>query len=187
MTPPPVSHTYHSSPHMKFNFWLGTYLEHTPGLESGDNGTLRMDLDNAPQPDLYLMIPADRGGQARIDEENYVEGAPEWIGEVSASSASYDLHAKLNAYRRNGVREYVVWRTFDSEIDYFIFRAGRFDRLPPGPDGIYRSELFPGLWLDPSAFLAGLHAGIANTVRQGVAATPEHAAFAARVKPPMLP
>ena len=182
MPPPAVSHTFHSEPHSDFIGWLSFYKAFTPGVVSGDNGSLRMDLDNMPQPDAYLMIPESRGGQARIDDDNYVAGAPELIGEISASSASYDLHAKLNAYRRNGVREYVVWRTYDIEIDYFILRSGKFDRLLPGPDGLIRSEIFPGLWLDPYALMSGELAGVMKAVQLGCA-TPEHAAFAARVKP----
>ena len=182
MPPPAVSHTFHSEPHSDFNGWLWCYKCATPGVRSGDNGSLRMDLDNMPQPDAYLMIPEKRGGQAKVDDENYVAGAPELVGEISASSASYDLHSKLNAYRRNGVREYVVWRTYDNEIDYFILRDGNFARLEAGPDGLIRSEIFPGLWLDPYALMSGDLAGVSKAVQLGTA-TPEHAAFAARVKP----
>src|SRR4051812_13988373 len=108
--PPPVSHTDHSAPHFDLITWLGQYRVATPGFSGGDNGSLRLDLDNMPQPDAYLLILPSHGGQARIDEDGYVVGAPELVAEVAASSASYDLDVKLNAYRRNGVREYIVWR-----------------------------------------------------------------------------
>jgi len=35
-------------------------------------------------------------------------------------SASFALHTKLHVYRRNGVREYVVWRVLDQQLDWFV-------------------------------------------------------------------
>ena len=97
-------------------------------MRGGDNATLRLDLDNEPQPDGYLRLLPECGGQARL-VDGYVTGAPELIVEIAASSASYDLHEKLNAYRRNGVREYVVWRVWDQAVDWFVLRGGRFEPL----------------------------------------------------------
>jgi Uma2 family endonuclease len=129
---------------------------------------LRLDLDNAPQPDCYLRLLPEHGGQARL-VEGYVQGAPELIAEIAASSASYDLHDKLNAYRRNGVREYVVWRVWDRAIDWFVLREGRFDRHPPDDDGVYRSLTFPGLWLDVQAVIAGDMGRVLDVLNQGLA------------------
>jgi Uma2 family endonuclease len=106
--PPPISHEFHSRPHLQMCSFVGAYIIGTPGIDGGDSGSIRLDLDNMPQPDTYLFIEPGRGGQARLSDDGYVEGAPEWIGEVSASTASYDLHAKLNVYRRNGVQEHLV-------------------------------------------------------------------------------
>jgi Uma2 family endonuclease len=177
--PSPVTHTHHGNPHFNFIGWLNGYTMYTPGVEGGDNGSLRLDLDNEPQPDAYLIIRPDHGGQVRI-EEGYIVGAPEWVGEVSASSVSIDLHAKLNAYRQNGVREYVVWRVFDRTIDWFVLREGQFTPLPLGADGLYRSEVLPGLWLDPVALINGNMLALHQLIQQAVA-MPEHAAFVARL------
>ena len=57
---------------------------------------------------------------------------------------SYDLHAKLHVYRRNGVREYIVWRVLEREIDWFVLRAGQYERLPVDAQGLLRSQVFPG-------------------------------------------
>jgi Uma2 family endonuclease len=179
----PVNHERHGRPHFRLIGWLDRYVEATPGVDGGDNSSLRLDLDNMPQPDAFLYVLPTRGGQARIDEDDYIEGAPELVAEVASSSVSYDLHAKLHAYRRNGVREYVVWRVRDQTIDWFVLREGRFELLQPGPDGVYRSEVFPGLWLDPAALIRGDRATMARAVQQGLA-TPEHAAFVARLQPP---
>ena len=120
------------------------------------------------------------GGQARISADDYVELAPELVGEVSASSASFDLHTKLHVYRRNGVREYLVWRVQDRQFDWFVLRAGEFQLLKPGADGILRSEVFPGLWLDAAALLRGDMPQVLATVQQGTA-SPEHAEFVRRL------
>jgi len=117
-------------------------LGQTPGVACGDNGTVLLDLDNEPQPDTFMRILPRYGGQSG-DRGDYVEGAPELIAEVAASSASYDLHDKLRAYRRNGVREYVVWRVWDNEIDWFVLREGTYERLAPTADGLYHSEVSP--------------------------------------------
>ena len=128
-----------------------------------------------PQPDCLLMRLPEFGGQADI-VDGYIEGAPEWVGEVSSSTVSLDLHAKLNVYRRNGVQEYFVWRTQDEAIDWFVLREGQFERLPPDADGILRSRQFPGLWLDPEAMTSGRLKQVIEVLQQGLA-SPEHAAF----------
>jgi hypothetical protein len=165
----------HGYQHSLLMVWAGMYQIETGGVLVGDNSSVRMDLDNEPQPDCLLMRLPEFGGQAEI-VDGYIEGAPEWVGEVSASTVSFDLHAKLNAYRRNGVREYVVWRVLDEEIDWFVLRAGQFERLAPGADGVLRSEQFPGLWLDPAAMVSGEMKRVLAVLRLGLE-SPEHAEF----------
>jgi Uma2 family endonuclease len=177
----PVRVRRHARPHGQLMTWIGTYAAGTPGLLAADNATIRLDLDNEPQPDVFLLIEPECGGQARISEDDYVEDAPELVGEVAASSVSIDLGKKLHVYRRNGVREYIVWRMRDRAIDWFVLREGRYESLAPGADGLLRSEVFPGLWLDPAALLRGDLATVLAVVRQG-AESPEHAAFAARLQ-----
>jgi len=178
--PSPVTHTHHGNPHFNLIGWLSGYTMHTPGVEGGDNSTLRLDLDNAPQPDAYLIILPTHGGQVRIDAEGYIVGAPELIAEVSATSVSMDLHGKLNAYRRNGVKEYVVWRVLERAIDWFVLRAGRFDPLPM-IGAHYHSEIFPGLRLDPDALINGDMVRVSQVLQMGLA-TPEHAAFVTQLQ-----
>lgn len=170
----------HASPHMDLVGWLSFYKGFTPGVTGGADGTLRLDLKNRPQPDAYLRILETHGGQARLSEDNYVVGAPELTAEVAASSVSYDLHDKAEVYRRNGVREYLVWRIEDRQLDWSALRRGKYRPLPPGADGIIRSVVLPGLWLDPVALLAGDIARVLEVLRQGIA-DPEHAAFLDRL------
>jgi hypothetical protein len=178
--PSPVSDENHGAPHFDLITWMGVYRSATPGVRGGDNSTLRLDVDNEPQPDAHLIILPSHGGQVRR-EGGYIVGAPELVAEVAASRASIDLHAKLNAYRRNGVREYIVWRVYDRAIDWFILHEGRYDRLAPNNLGVYQSQVLPGLWLDPAPLIAGDMLAVLQMLQQGLA-TPEHAAFVARLQ-----
>ncbi len=179
--PSPVSFDNHAGPHFDLITWLGTYRAATSGVRGGDNGSLRLDLDNEPQPDAFLLILPGHGGQARIDQDGYVAGGPELIAEVAASSASYDLHDKLDAYRRNEVREYIVWRVLDQAIDWFVLREDRYQPLPKDEAGPYKSEVLPGLWLNSAALVRGDMASVLQILQQGLA-SPEHAAFVARLE-----
>jgi len=178
--PAAVRHEGHGRQHSILNGWLALYVANTPGVEASDNATVRLDLDNEPQPDLLLRLPESLGGQSRVDADGYIEGPPELVAEIVASSAAYDLHQKLNVYRRHSVREYIVWRVLDEEIDWLILREGRFDALPLDPAGIYKSEVFPGLWLDAAALLRGDQAAMLNVLNEGLA-SPEHAEFVERL------
>jgi Uma2 family endonuclease len=177
----PVSFGDHAGPHFDLIGWLGLYRIFTPDVCGGGHGTLRLDLNGRPQPDAFLFIPPGRGGQARIDEDDYIVGAPELVAEVAASSVSYDLHDKFDAYRSAGVREYVVWRVYDREIDWFVLRDGQFVRLALAANGLYHSEVFPGLWLDPAALMRGDLAALLQIAQQG-AQSPEHGEFVRRLR-----
>jgi Uma2 family endonuclease len=176
--PSPVRIRHHASPHSDLMACLGVYRIHTPGVRCADNGTLRLDEANEPQPDAALWV--EHGGRAQIDADDYLAGAPELVAEVSASRVGAALGQRLEAYRRNGVREYLVWRADDAAIDWFVLRNGQYDRLPPA-GGVYRSEAFPALWLDPAALVAGDLPAMNRVLQEGLA-SPEHAAFVARLQ-----
>ncbi len=178
--PSPVRLDQHGDPHSCLIGWLWVYRAGTPGVRSGDNSSLRLDMSNMPQPDGLLIIRPEHGGQVRIGADGYVEGGPDLIAEVSASTADRDLGEKQEAYRRNEVREYIVWRVVDQTVDWFVLRSKQYERLAPGTDGILRSLVFPGLWLDPSALTAGDSARVLAVLQQGIGST-EHAEFVARL------
>ena len=169
----------HGAPHLVAMFWLGAFLTNTPGVTGGIDTTIRLDLDNRPQPDGHLRIRTEFGGRARVSEDRYLVGAPELVVEIARSTVSYDLHDKLNAYRRNEVLDYVVWRVDDGEVDWFVLRQGRYERLGL-IEGIYKSPTLPGLWLDPEALVREDYAAVLAVVQRGLA-SPEHAAFVARL------
>jgi Uma2 family endonuclease len=179
--PSPVRHPEHGRPHFNVISWLGRYCDATPGMDGGDNSSLRLELDNEPQPDAFLMILPSHGGRAYIDEDGYVAVGPEFIVEVAASSVSYDLHAKRNAYQRSGVQEYLVWRVLDGAFDWLVLRGGEYEPLSPDARGIYRSEVLPGLWLDAPALIRGDRSAVVRTLEQGLASE-AHAAFVSRLE-----
>ncbi|MFY7806935.1 MAG: Uma2 family endonuclease [Limnoraphis robusta] len=170
----PLRYRNHGQPHAQIMGWLLTYVANTPGVGIADNTTVRLDADNEPQPDALLRIEV--GGQSRISEDDYVEGAPELIVEIAASSASIDLHDKLKAYRRNQVQEYLVWRVYDGEFDWYRLTEGEYKLLNVNADGILCSQVFPGLWLDVSALLSGDLAKVLAVCQQGLT-TVEHQQF----------
>jgi hypothetical protein len=170
----PVSTDYQGEPHADVITWLGHYRALTPGIQLADNATVRLDDDNEPQPDGLLRIRPEFGGRT-LTVDGYVGGGPELSAEVSASSASYDLHDKLEVLWRHGVQEYVVWRVYDAAVDWFVRGTQGYEPLP-AEKGIYKSRVFPGLWLDVNAMLAGNMAPVLAILQQGLA-TPEHAAF----------
>ena len=170
----PLRAQAHGSPHGDIMGWLWTYKAATPGTDLYDNPTVRLDADNEPQPDAVLRIATN--GQSWISSDDYIEGAPELIVEIAASSASYDLHDKLRVYRRNGVQEYIVWRTYSQQIDWFYLEDGEYKLQTSDATGTLRSQQFPGLWLAVSALLSGHLAEVLQTLQQGIA-TPAHQTF----------
>ena len=175
----PVSHTNHGRPHQSFGGLLFTYQTYTPLVDGGDNSTTTLDLENAPQPDLLLRIDEKAGGSSR-EVGDYLEGPPELVVEIAASSASIDLNQKKRAYRRNGVKEYVVWRTLANEIDWFILDGGDFVLNTPAEDGLLKSRVFPGLWLDAAALVKQDLPAVRTAVEAGCKSE-EHAAFVKRL------
>jgi Uma2 family endonuclease len=174
----PVRAKQHGKPHARIMGWLGTYEAATPGVEALDNTTVLLDTDNEPQPDALLRI--ETGGQSRINKDDYVEGTPELIVEIAASSASYDLHEKLKVYRRNQVQEYLIWRVYDHQFDWFRLQQGEYIQLQPNADNIICSQIFPGLWLDKTVLLGGDLGKVLTVVQQGLA-SPEHENFISRL------
>jgi len=169
----PLRFSSHGEPHADVITWLGVYKATTPGVKLADNATTRLDADNELQPDALLRIET---GQSRISADDYVEGAPELIVEIAASSASIDLHEKFKVYRRNQVQEYLVWQVYESQFNWFRLTNGEYIQLSANADGIICSQVFPGLWLDTSALLAGNLARVLEVLQQGLL-TPEHKSF----------
>lgn len=144
----------HGDQHGFLATWLGFFAASHGELRMNPETTVRLDMDNEPQPDVLLRRVPESGGSSSL-VGGYIVGAPELVAEVSASSVSRDLFEKLNAYRRNGVQEYIVWRVKDGEIDWFSLEGGAYVRMPADERGVIHSKVFPGLRLTVAAMLAG--------------------------------
>ncbi len=169
----------HSVAHAPVIMWLLYYAEQTPGLLVGDNATAVLGRKSEPQPDAFLRILPVFGGRTRV-KKKLLHGAPELLAEVSHATRYVDLGPKLKDYQRAGVLEYVVRALEPDEIFWFT-RGGKAPvPRPSGEDGLYRSVNFPGLWLDPQALIRGDGRRLRAVVDLGCA-TPEHAAFVARL------
>jgi Uma2 family endonuclease len=166
----------HGQPHGRITGWLFSYEAMTPGVALGVEPTVRLDLDNEPQPDAVLIIIPEAGGQTRISEDDYIEGPPELVVEIAASSVAIDLHGKKQAYRRNGVREYIVWQVLDQELSWFSLEQGEYLELLPNEEGILKSRVFPGLWLAVNELLTGNMQVVLNVLQAGLQSV-EHADF----------
>lgn len=176
----PVKHKRHSKPHSQIITWLGVYSATTPGTETGDNGSMKLDDESAPQPDAILRILTECGGQSREDAEDYLQGAPELVVEVAGSSVSYDTHIKKEVYSQAGVQEYIVWRARDQALDWFRLEDHNYVPLEPDANGVIASRVFPGLRLAVPALLKGDLAAVLTELQNGLA-SPAHAAFVSQL------
>lgn len=90
------------------------------------------------------------------------------------------MHDKKRAYRRNGIREYIVWQMFENKLDWFSLKEGEYVPLAPDEAGVVQSQVFPGLWLPVPALLAGDMAKVLAVLQSGLN-SPEHAEFVKRL------
>ena len=177
----PVTMDMHAEPHFDLVGWLWHYRAYTPGVQGGDNATLILPVGMAqPQSDACLRIRPDHGGRTKT-RKGYVAGGVELAAEVAASSVSFDFNEKHAAYEQNGIIEYVVWRVEDREIDWFYLKRGKYQHLPLTKDGLYKSKVFPGLWLDAAPMIAGDMVKVLEVGQQGIA-SPEHRRFVDKLR-----
>jgi Uma2 family endonuclease len=176
----PLRFQRHAEPHAKLMIWLGNYQIYTPGIKLGIEPTIRLDQDNEPQPDGVLLIDESLGGKSRITDDDYIEGAPELVAEIAASSAAYDLYDKKKAYKRNGIQEYLVWQSLENKLDWFGLHDSEYILLQPDTEGIIKSQVMPGLWLSVTALLAGDMVKVLEVLQTGLN-SPEHTEFLRRL------
>ncbi|MBY5307497.1 Uma2 family endonuclease, partial [Aphanizomenon flos-aquae CCAP 1446/1C] len=132
------------------------------------------------QPDGVLLIDESLGGKSRITDDDYIEGAPELVAEIAASSAAYDLYDKKKAYKRNGIQEYIVWQSLENKLDWFGLHDSEYILLQPDVEGIIKSQVMPGLWLSVTALLAGDMVKVLEVLQTGLN-SPEHREFLQRL------
>ena len=174
----PLGRAHGKSSNM-MSLWVGLYSCSTPGVEALDNASVALDDQSEVQPDTILRIKPDHGGQSR-DLDAIIAGAPELVVEVADSSRRIDLGSKFADYDRAATLEYVVLALDPAEVFWHARQNGRLVRVAPDADGLYRSRVFPGLWLDPIALMNGDGPAVLASLGRGLA-TPEHAAFVAKL------
>jgi Uma2 family endonuclease len=177
----PVRLTQHAEPDNLIQWWLRHYSIHTPGTKAGSNATARLGPDDVPQPDALLRVVPECGGRSSVDTKGYLQGPPELVVEIAASSASIDAGAKRQSYRRAGILEYLLWRTQDAAVDWWALEEDEYRPLVPDAHGVIRSRIFPGLWLNVAALLADEGPKLLATLEQGLT-DPAHAEFLARLR-----
>jgi hypothetical protein len=154
--------------------WTFLYKAATPGL-AGSNNTTTYLLQDVVQPEVNLRLLPEYGGKSRLEGE-YLGGPPEFIGEVCASSAAYDLHEKLELYEAAGVQEYLTVLVYEKEIRWHALKDGKYQAVLPGRDRVWRSLVFPGLWLEGEAFLKSDTRRVVERLQEGINSA-EHQAF----------
>lgn len=177
----PLRFQSHAEPHTWLVTWLSIYQIATVNTRLGIEPTVRLDQNNELQPDAALLIDPAAGGQVSISEDDYLEGAPELVIEIAASSAAIDLHSKKHVYRRNGVQEYIVWQIFENRLDWFHLQAGKYEPLTSNDRGVMQSKAFPGLWLATSALLQGEMQQVLAVLQEGLKSS-EHQQFKQRME-----
>lgn len=176
----PVRTENHGRPSARIITWLGNYSAFTPGTDVAENVTVFFDPDNEYQPDAVLRIEREFGGNSSIGEDDYIQGAPELVVEVSGSTISKDLYEKKNVYRRSGVLEYIVWRVADGEIDWFVLENGAYQKIEADKNGIIESRFFAGLRFNAAAIIAGDLRHVLDDLQKGLQSK-KHKDFVARL------
>src|SRR5438552_13033280 len=176
---PPISNT-HGESHGTITYLLKRYAQATPGISLGLNASVRLDGNNEYQPDALLRIESGKLAHSKVGPDGLLEGGPEFVAEIAVSSAAYDLHEKKAVYQRCRVPEYFVWQVVDSQIHSFALERGDYVELEPRTDGVIRSRIFPGLWLDVRALVAGAEEKVSRTLERGIKSA-EHATFVKRL------
>jgi Uma2 family endonuclease len=179
--PSPVRMAQHAEPDSLLQGWLVVYTGNTPGVRAAANATVRLGPDDVVQPDALLRILSECGGRAGVDAKGYLQGGPELVIEIAASSASLDARDKLHSYRRAAIPEYLLWRTDDRMLDWWRLEDDEYLLTKADKSGVVRSHVFPGLWLDVPALLAGDVTRVLATLQEGMQ-HPDHASFSERLE-----
>jgi Uma2 family endonuclease len=155
--------------HSRYDGEIGLLLESyrvgTPGIEVTHNATAVLGDESEPQPDLAMRILPEYGGQSRTSADDYLEGAPELVVEIAHSRRALAMHAKRKDYQRSGVIEYLVLLVEEQQVKWFDFPK----EIRPNREGISRSRVFPGFWIDTEALLRRDSRQLLEVLQQGLA------------------
>ena len=163
-----LSSEWHGEPDGLLQYWMASYAFQTPGIVTTPNSTVRLGIKSVPQPDGILRLKPEYGGKTRLDEKGCIVGPVEFAAQIAASSAALDLGKRLQAYCNEGVQEYLVWCTKSETVHWFHLLNGQYVPFVPDQDGVIRSRVFPGLWLDADALLKGDSKQLLTVLKRGM-------------------
>jgi Uma2 family endonuclease len=158
---------------------LGLYVAGTPGTDDAGDVTVILGEVSEPQPDVAIRLLPECGGQSRVDEDGYLVGAPELVAEVAYSSRSIDMNQKWDDYLKAGVQEYLVVLVEEGRLRWYHLPSR--EEIAANRQGVFRSRIFPGLWVDAQALFKGDKGRLVEVARQGLAHR-EHAAFVRKLE-----
>jgi hypothetical protein len=168
----PALTTSHGGLDFSITGWLSYYQTFTPGCDGGSNESTFM-LKDCPQPDVNLRVVTEYGGKSWI-EDDYLCGSPELLTEVCNSTESIDLHQKLEIYEEAGVQEYLVVIAKKKQIRWHQLVRTKYKLIAPDADGVFRSVVFPGLWLDSKALFKNDMEKVLKTLQKGINSIEHH-------------
>lgn len=171
--PLPVSkdHGFYDS---RIQAFCGYYAMRTLGTESGTNGNWLVPSDAAPQPDCAISIAPEYGGRCTVGE-GLAAGVPEMVSEICHSSRAYNLGPKLALYQSAGVNGHLAVLVEERRFEWRMLVNGSYQLLDSDAN-VYRSRIFPGLWINEFAFWKDDSETLLKTLEQGLA-TREHQTF----------
>jgi len=159
--------------------WLSLFVDRVHGLGAATNTTVDLGERNVPQPDQIAYTKPEFGGRSTVVRGVFT-GVPELAVEVSYSSADIDHTVKKAIYSAASVEEYVVFDLLARKVTWWRLADGSYKKIPRGADGVRRSHVFPGLWLDERAFWIEDNERMFEVAAEGLA-SPEHAEFRKRL------
>ncbi len=169
--PSPLGYS-HGKSHLRLGFLFESYVIATPGVEAADNATVILSDEDEVQPDLILRVARNRGGQSHAAK--YISGAPELVAEVAHSSRAIDLHLKKQRYAEAGVLEYIVLVLQPEKLYWFDLKNAA--EYLADTSGVFRSVVFPGLWIHSQGLLELDHELTSSALCDGVRSA-EHQQF----------
>ena len=132
-----------------------------------------------PEPDATLRVLTPEQDLAEEEEYGgYAVGPDGLVVEASDTTRRRDAGPKRDDSERRGVPEYLMLDVVARRAVWLVRDGGGFIEVTPGPAGLLKSRRFPGLWLDPAAFVAGDGTALKAALAAGLA-SPEHASFVA--------
>lgn len=158
----------HATDHVRLGSILDAYVAYPPGVEVLSEVTTILSNDDEVQPDLLMRVSPERGGKTRDTYgDEYILGAPELVCEIAHSSRAIDLNLKRKRYERTGVIEYIVFCLNPREVRWFDF-VGK-GTLQTDSDGVFRSNVFPGLWICNQGLLERDYQRVMEVLKHGIA------------------